>query len=294
MRWTDLTIVAFDTETTGLFPENGDRVVEFAAIEMKVDAELNVTKVTPHAFLVNPGIPIPRESTDVTGITDEHVAGAPPFEKFAERVHGLLRSGIVVAHNISFDLRMLQMELGRCGLSWPGPPAEIDTLDLSRRFYKGEKSHKLGELTRRCDVTLVEAHRAANDAEACARCFVSMARRFGAPTDLGGLIDWADAVGDPPDTGHLLRNAARAVVFGDGPHAGEPVERHPDLLSWMTFARARAADGRWGMRYPDAVRAWAERWLRVRASGGFPANTKGFGPADWGIDTPIGSAGPLI
>ena len=62
----------------------------------------------------------------------------------------------------------------------------------------------------------------------------------------------------------------------------------------MTFARARAEDGRWGMRYPDAVRAWADRWLRVRASGGFPANTKGFGPADWGIDTPIGSAGPLI
>lgn len=175
-----------------------------------------------------------------------------------------------------------------------GPPAEIDTLDLSRRYFKGEKSHKLGELTKRCDVTLVEAHRAANDAEACARAFVAMARRFDAPADLAGLLAWAEGIGDPPDTGHLARDASRAVVFKDGPYAGEPVERHPDILAWMAFARTRGPDGRWGLRYPAEVRAWADRYLRVRASGGFPAGTKGFAPGDWGIDPPVGTAGPLL
>ncbi len=291
MEWTQLPIVAFDTETTGLFPENGDRIIEFAAVILRVDAALDVVSVTSHAFFVNPGIPIPRESTEVTHITDDHVAKAPAFDKVAAKVHALLSTGITVAHNYTFDQRMLGAELARCGLAWPGPSAEIDTLDISRRVFKGEKSHRLGELTKRLEVRLDEAHRAQNDAEACGRAFLAMARRFSAPRDLAGLLDWADAVGAPPDTGHLTRDAKGVVVFTDGPHAGDPIERHPDTLAWMALARARQPDGRWDWRYPEVVRMWASRWLKVKASGGFPSSTKGFGPQDWGIDAPVGWEG---
>jgi hypothetical protein len=63
---------------------------------------------------------------------------------------------------------------------------------------------------------------------------------------------------------------------------------HPDTLAWMGMARARR-DGAWDWRYPDPLRRWAARWLRARASGRFPQHMKGFGPADWGLDLPLGA-----
>lgn len=289
MRWQDLRIVAFDTETTGLNPEDGDRVIEFAAVELRLTPTGDVAKVTPHVMLFDPERPIPREASDVSGIKDEDVAGAPKFETLAKRVHELLAGAVTVAHNYPFDQRMLTHELARCGLAWPSPPAEIDTVDLSRRFFPDAKSHRLGELAQRLEIPLENAHRADADAEACGRCFLSLARKHGAPAELAGLVDWADAIGDPPDTGHLGRDASRAIVFLDGPKKGERVDNHPDHLAWIAFARERGPEG-WRLRYPDSVRRWAERWLRVRASGRAAGGMKGFGAGDWGIDPPLGSA----
>ena len=68
MRWRTLPIIAFDTETTGLNPEDGHRVIEFAGVEMRLDAAGRVERVVPHHYLFNPGVPIPREATEVSGI----------------------------------------------------------------------------------------------------------------------------------------------------------------------------------------------------------------------------------
>lgn len=292
MRWQDLPIIAFDTETTGLNPEDGDRVIEFAAIAFKLAPDGSVASARSHVMLFNPERPIPREATEVSGIKDEDVASAPKFEERAQEVLKLLSGAVTVAHNYPFDQRMLTAEFARLGLRWPSPPAEIDTVDLSRRFFPDAKSHKLGELAQRLEIPLENAHRADADAEACGRCFLSMARKHGAPGELPGLVDWADAIGDPPETGHLGRDLHRTIVFLDGPKKGEPVDAHPDLLTWMTFARERGPDG-WGLRYPESVRKWAERWLRVRASGRAQQGMKGFGAADWGIDPPLGAGGTV-
>ena len=293
MRWHDLPIIAFDTETTGLFPEDGHRVIEFAAIELHVDADGRPSRVVPHQFLFNPEMNIPREASEVSGLRDEDVASAPLFEKAAAKVHALLANAVSVAHNYPFDQRFLTHEFARVGLRWPSPPAEIDTVDLSRRFFPDARGHKLGELAQRLEVTLEGAHRATNDAEACGRSFLELARRHAAPDELAGLVDWADAIGDPPATGHLQRDAQRAVVFMDGPHVGQPIEAHPDTLAWMCLARThRSGAGEaagWELRYPEAVRAWVQRWLRVRASGRAAQSIKGFGATDWGIDPPLGA-----
>ena len=178
----------------------------------------------------------------------------------------------------------------RAGLKWCAPPAEIDTVDLSRRFFPEARSHKLGELAQRLEVTLIGAHRATNDAEACGRCFASLAVRNGAPEDLAGLIEWADAVGEPPSTGGCFGRAADGtIVFRGGELDGKPVEQHPDHLAWMLLARSRV-DGAWQLTFPGEVRTWAERWLRVRGSGRAAQGMKGFGPNDWGIDPPLGAA----
>lgn len=289
MRWNSLPIIAFDTETTGLTPEDGHRVIEFAGVEMRLGRDGQVEKVIPHHYLFDPEIPIPREATEVSGLRDEDVAGKPKFAQHAAAIHALLSNAITVAHNYPFDQRFLTSEFDRAGLKWCFPPAELDTVDLSRRFFPDAKSHKLGELAQRLEVALVGAHRATNDAEACGRCFVALANRHDAPEDIAGLIDWADAVGEPPTLGGFLGRAAdKTVIFTGGELDGKPVEEHPDHLAWMSFARTRV-DGKWQLTFPAEVRAWATRWLRVRASGRAAGAMKGYGANDWGIDAPLGA-----
>lgn len=285
MHWNEHPVVAFDTETTGLNAWQGERVIEFAAVRFHVDDGFRVREETleRHQFLFNPGIPIPRAVRDLTGISDEDLEHEPPFPERARRIRELLADAITVAHNYPFDQAFLDMEFRRAGIYWPYPLAEIDTVDLSRRFFPEAHRHKLEDLVRRVDVRLEGAHRALNDAEATARAFVNITRRFEAPSDLDGLVDWADAVGRPPDTGHLLRGE-RGVLFGEGPHRGELVSHHPDYLSWMLVAQERGREG-WQHRFPGSVRYWAARWLRVRAAGRAPLGIKSFGPEDWGLDS---------
>ena len=288
MRWREYSIIAFDTETTGLQPEEGHRVIEFAGIEFRLAPDGSVAKIIPHHHMFNPEMPIPRESTEVSGIRDEDVAGAPVFSQHAQSIHRLLSDAITVAHNYPFDQKFLTYEFARCGLKWPFPPAEIDTVDLSRAFFSEARAHKLADVSARLNVNLVGAHRATNDAEACGRCFLEMASRFHAPEDLGALLDWAGAVGHPPETGHIGRTTD-GLVFLEGEHKGAAVEEYPETLMWMINA-LQSEEGRWSRRYPESVTAWIERWLRSRASGrsfGGKNSVKDFSPQEWGIDPPL-------
>jgi DNA polymerase III epsilon subunit len=283
MAWTDQRIIAFDTETTGLNPFDGDRVIEFGAVEMQIDAEYRVTGVRAHDWLINPGVPIPREITRVTGITDEDVLGKPGFSKLAKDIHALLEGAIVVAHNLAFDLAFLRLEFERCGLQWPKTVAEVDTLHISRARLTEQNKHNLGHICTLFGVPLDNAHRATDDAEACGRVFVEFARRYGAPESTHEMIVWADAAGPPPDTGHIGLDDSGTIVFLEGAHSGERIDQHLDHLQWMIMALVRR-DGAWESRYPPALHEWARRWLRARASGSFRANPRGGGPSDWGLD----------
>lgn len=288
MLWRSLPIVAFDTETTGFHPETGDRVIEFAGVEFRLRADGTVDEVIEHHHLINPERPIPRESSEVSGIKDEDVAKAPLFSAVAESIRALLARSITIAHNYPFDQRFLTSELGRCQLKWPNPPGEIDTLDLSRRLYADAREHNLGAVSQRLGVNLTGAHRATNDARACGEVFLELTRRHGAPDTLAEMIVWADGIGDPPRTGHLMRGDGGGTLFASGRYVGQPVEEHPDELAWMTLARERRPEGGgWQPRFPPEVRDWVERYLRVRASGRNPQGAKGFGPMDWGIDPPV-------
>ena len=119
MRWKGRAIVAFDTETTGLQPFAGDRIIEFAAVVLKLDGDGQIVHREDHSFLVNPGIPIPRKVTEITGISDADVAGAPSFEAVADAIEAILRDSVSVAHNYPFDLAFLTKEFQRIGRWWP-------------------------------------------------------------------------------------------------------------------------------------------------------------------------------
>ena len=286
MRWIDCRLVAIDTETTGLDPHNltePDRIMEVAAVEFKLDPSLRVLNVRPYHQLIHPERLIPRKATQVTGITDEHVKDAPRFVERASEVRRLIEGAIVVAHNLPFDMAFLRMELERAGLSWPRTRVEVDTLTLSQRRMSEMKVHKLGEVARTLGVPLDNAHRATDDAEACGRVLVEMAKRFEAPSELEGFAEWADAMCPPPDTGHLSIGEGGIAVFLEGPYKGQTVEAHPDYLQWMTMALERR-DGRWVSRFPDSVQRWAKRWLRVRGAGRIRQSPRGGSAGEWNID----------
>ncbi|MDP6933230.1 MAG: 3'-5' exonuclease [Myxococcota bacterium] len=283
MRWIDFRLVAFDTETTGLQPFDGDRIMEFAAVELQVNESYEVVGQTEHSFLINPEIPIPRKATEVTGITDEQVEDQPLFAARAETIHEILNDAIVVAHNLPFDLGFLRSEFRRCGKHLPRFRAEVDTLPLSQSRLPELKNHKLATLSHALRVELEGAHRAVNDALACGLCLVEISRRKNAPDGLDAFIEWSDGLGLPPDTGHVGVGERGLPEFLGGPHQGELVEAHPDYLHWMTLALERQ-EGQWHPRFPGALREWSRRWLRVRASGRARQAPRGASSQDWSLD----------
>ncbi len=287
MRWKDRPIVAFDTETTGFEPFlNGDRVVEVGISLLRVNDDGQVISQEDHQWLVNPAMPIPASSSRVHHIYDKDVVDSPRFEEIAEDVHALLKDAITVAHNAVFDRNMLSAEFKRAGMDWPEPLAEFDTFPMSLKQYPKAEYHNLGELCKRLNISLAEAHRAAADAAACGRCFTEMVRIAGVSDDLDALLTFGHGLGPFPEGGPFARLESGAVVFTEGPHTGEPVAHHPIHLAWMAKARENSAQG-WRWRYSDESRAWAERWLTVRAAGKRRTSGKSFHAQDWVIDSCI-------
>ena len=182
-----------------------------------------------------------------------------------------------------FDLAFLEQELRFAGLSWPCPVAEIDTVDLSMKLFPDAASHKLGDLARRLDVPLENAHRATDDAAACGLSLARLLRRHDVGDDLQALLDWAGAIGRPPEDGPLA-STEQGVVFTEGPHDGRPVAEFPLHLQWMLEARTRGPNG-WQHRYAESSRRWIRRWLDVRGSGRAQGGVKPIHPDAWQLDS---------
>lgn len=282
MTWKHLPIVAFDTETTGLDPFDGNRVIEIAAVKFMIAPDGTILSEEPFSHLLNPGMPIPRTASEITGITDKDVQGAKIFAEIADELRELLHGAITVAHNYPFDMKFLTQEYARLDERWPEPVAEVDTFNLSRKHLPDAKDHKLKTLCDRLGVSLEGAHRATNDAAACGKSFLELVKRHQVADDLQAMLAWGPAIGHPPE-GALILNEAGAVVFRDGPHAGKFVGDQPIHLAWMEKARIRGANG-WQFRFDDATRAWVRRWLDVRGAGIARSNPKTFHEGDWVID----------
>jgi DNA polymerase III subunit epsilon len=290
MKWKHLPIVAFDTETTGLEPFRGDRIIELAVVVLRLDDEGAIVGREDWSTLVNPERDIPRQVTDITGISSADVADQPRFVDVADKVRELLSSGVTVAHNYPFDLGFLTREFddvrertGDPRMRWPEPLAEVDTVDLSMRCFREAKGHRLADLAERVSVQLERAHRATDDAAACGQAFVELVRRHRVADDLQAMLDWANAIGRPPDEGPIGPDDQGRIVFLDGMHQGEPVSMHPIHLGWIEHARERVG-GRWRWRFSDPVRRWARRWLEVRGAGRARGGQKGFHATDWVLD----------
>lgn len=143
--------VLFDTETTGLNPLNGDRLIEIAAIELVND--LPTGRVLHH--LVDPERDIPDDAIRIHGITRTHLHGKPPFVGVMEEVLAFFGDAKLVAHNAPFDFGFLDAELARLNRPRLDPTRMIDTLALAKVRFPG-LPNSLDALCRRFGIDLSE------------------------------------------------------------------------------------------------------------------------------------------
>lgn len=163
-------IAILDTETTGLSPKFGDRIVEIGISKIhygEIDTE------DTFGTLLNPERPISLQASRVNKITDEMVASAPCFCDVHERFCAYLSNvDLILMHNAPFDLGFLQAEHDRMGKPFQLPPV-LCTLALSRELYPEFQTHNLDALGKRFGVTIPEKerHRAVGDTLLTAQVF---------------------------------------------------------------------------------------------------------------------------
>ncbi|MBU0981767.1 3'-5' exonuclease [Patescibacteria group bacterium] len=178
----DSQFIIVDLETTGLVPSL-DKIIEIAAVKV-----VNGQIVEEWDSLVNPGVYVPEEVSNFTGITTEMVAGAPSFLELKDKYFDFMgEKGIFVAHNVDFDREFIMSHLpedGRENMDLP----YLCTIQLARHVHPNLSKYNLGDLAKTFNVELPQAHRALNDAKATAELFI----KFMNVLRLGGLKHLGD------------------------------------------------------------------------------------------------------
>lgn len=165
-----LDYVVFDTETTGLNPARGDRIVQISGVRLVKG------KPTGEEFntLVNPGMPIPTSSIRFHGISDDMVAGAPAAADAIRAFAAFVKGSVLVAHNAAFDMKFLTMGEAEGSTAFDNPV--LDTLLVSFVLQPNHSAHTLDAIAARFGVSISDEvrHTARGDARATAEIFVKM------------------------------------------------------------------------------------------------------------------------
>src|SRR5436305_6951695 len=163
--------IVFDTETTGLSPAGGDRMVEIGCVEMFNRVE---TGRTFHSYF-NPGRPMPSEAEAVHGLSNRFLSDKPAFHERCEELLEFIGDSPMVAHNAAFDFGFINHELGQCGRPLVCSSRMIDTLAIARQKFPGAK-HSLDALCMRFGVDRSQRlkHGALLDAQLLAQVYVEL------------------------------------------------------------------------------------------------------------------------
>ena len=158
------TFVIVDIETTGL-DCNKDKIIEIAACKIR-----NKEIIDEFSSLVNPGINIPKEIEELTGISNEMVAESPDIKTVLKQFIKFCDDCTLVAHNAKFDISFINNATKENSINFT--PCYIDTLALARFLLPEYRCHKLSVLCRELEIENDSEHRAASDAKATAKFLV--------------------------------------------------------------------------------------------------------------------------
>jgi DNA polymerase-3 subunit epsilon len=227
--------IVFDTETTGLNPSTGDRIVEIGCIEMVNRIE---TGRHFHAYF-NPERLMPAEAAAVHGLTDVFLSDKPRFAEKVDELIDFLEDSPLVAHNAGFDFSFLNSELSLCGRPPVCMSRMVDTLAMARTRHPGAK-HSLDALCVRFGVDRTQRvkHGALLDAQLLAQVYIELTggRQIGL-----GLANEAS-----PEAAPVEVVIADRQVRAPRPHfaAAAELERHQAFISklvnplWARFTAA--------------------------------------------------------
>jgi DNA polymerase-3 subunit epsilon len=222
-------LVALDLETTGTGKD--DRIVQIGLIKVYPDG-----KVTEWETLVNPGVPILREATEVHGITDEMVANAPRFSQVAGILVAGLRDCDIAGFNVTFDIGMIERELIRI----KGPAAALLDCGIvdGYRIYKKFDPHNLESAVRKyLKKEHEKAHSALPDARVALELIDEQVAVHNLPTDPDALFQMFFKTAEPgyldPDKKLAWKNGEACINFGKAWN-GVPLRQvQRSYLEWM-------------------------------------------------------------
>ncbi len=180
-----ITFVAFDLETTGLYPKK-DEIIEVAGVKFtleKRNGKLAAKTLKLYNSLIKPNRFIPKEATRVNHITDQMVENAPSADKIIpEFLKFCGISTVLVAHNAGFDAEFLTVALKKMKMRIPGNPI-IDSLKITKKIMVEAPSHALGNLAKKLagqldlELNSGDLHRALYDCEVLREVFLACLRK---------------------------------------------------------------------------------------------------------------------
>lgn len=163
--------VVLDTETTGLDPKDGHRLVEIGCVELFNHV---ATGTTWHQY-VNPQRDVPHEAFEIHGLSAEFLSGFPTFDRIVDDFVAFIGDAQLVIHNAAFDLGFLNEELYRIGRSSISSDRVTDTVSMARKRFPGAPAN-LDALCRRfgIDNSIRDKHGALLDAELLAGVYLEL------------------------------------------------------------------------------------------------------------------------
>ncbi|MGZ8345897.1 MAG: DNA polymerase III subunit epsilon [Allosphingosinicella sp.] len=234
--------IVFDTETTGLSPQNGDRLVEIGCVELFNRVE---TGRTYHTYC-NPGRSMPSEAEAVHGLSDRFLSDKPAFPDICEGLLDFIGDSPLIAHNATFDFGFINRELGSCGRPTVCTSRMVCTLVLARQRFPGAK-HSLDALCTRLGVdrSLRIKHGALIDAQLLAQVYVELTG--GRQIGLGLVAEVLEPEAGTLDA-EILAEATMivATIRPARPHAPSDaeLERHAAFLATIKDPIWNRLDGR--------------------------------------------------
>ncbi|MFN3230128.1 MAG: DNA polymerase III subunit epsilon [Asticcacaulis sp.] len=183
--------IILDTETTGIDPNKGHRLIEIGCLELE---DLLPTGRTYHVY-INPEREIEPDAERVHGISNAMVADKPKFAEVVESFLEFVGDAQIVAHNAAFDRGFINMELERARRLPLPEPRWVDTLDMARKRYPG-MHNSLDALCRRFNISLTERdkHGALIDARLLADVYLELQGGKERSLDLSAFTPQSDAV----------------------------------------------------------------------------------------------------
>lgn len=211
--------IVLDTETTGLDIESGHRIIEIGCVELI--NRIPTGKVF-HQYL-NPRRDIPYHSFKIHGISEKFLKDKPLFSDVSVEFLEFISDDILVIHNAEFDVKFLNMELGRLNAGLISSDRVVDTLPLARKKFAGSPA-SLNALCKRFDISLEdrELHGALIDAQLLARVYVELT---------GGLQTFLfDSENDQSKNSTSVHYKARNLTYRKHSPSSQELNEHKELL----------------------------------------------------------------